>query len=606
MTMSCDDVALLNAKLLAFEQEMSAFEQEMSALKAKLLASEETVKGRSLNVLKTTNNFVFVDRTASAPHCASKTHMKSKLESKVVALQALPDSVWNAPYTPPAEKTEVTVDSEAMVVARVVEIIQALITGLGSAELVHVATNRIVAGVELDIVLLFGSQRIPFAAIEVKKSGIAKYNTDIIFKGEDSSSLDLSGLGYTTGQHLDQLNAIGLFGFQSVFGMITNGNKWMLTSTTEFTASQVSNSDRDLSQEWNLESVFRTKESSSADISPEQNILSLLTETPCVPIASAVTEGELAEGKAAEEIAVERDGDADGRILYASQVVGLKEANVEDQQGWESVLQLIAKFLRLASDSYNKIDPRRIGKSIKSSCRVLDLCNSQRCSFEKKTFEHDVVPGEYLSSDRLIYLVASIGRGSHGDCCLGLSADGKKYCAVKFFLKIEGEREGDTPIARARSELKSWENVYGKVLPKCRVGELPNDGGYLCMPYLQPIPMNQRSKREGEVKEALIRFAKTLKYKHNDVRWRHFGSWEGKLYMCDLGNIEKVEDDEGKDIDEWVAASMLRLVGRMGATDENHSAPTNTTPLASSDETETAAIPGTSSEGPSTSKRKRG
>jgi hypothetical protein len=46
------------------------------------------------------------------------------------------------------------------------------------------------------------------------------YDTKTIFKGG----------GVATGQNLDQLNAIGLFGFRSVFGMITNGNKWMLTN----------------------------------------------------------------------------------------------------------------------------------------------------------------------------------------------------------------------------------------------------------------------------------------------------------------------------------------------------------------------------------------
>jgi hypothetical protein len=290
MPMSCEDVAVI-----------AALKAKIAALK---LAIAEILKERSLRVLKT-DPFVFVDQTASEPRCAFKTHNKSKLESTVVALEAFPDEVWDAPYIRAVEKKEVTVDSEVMIVARVVEIMQALIVGLGLKDLVDVATKRVLAGVELDIVLLFGSERIPFATIEVKEC-------DNIFKGEHDFSRKLPNAGYTTGQHLDQLNAIGLFGFQPVFGMITNGNKWMLTSTTNLTGSQVS-------------------------------IETLSTATPDVPIAFAVTEEEVAAGIAAEEITVEKDGsagedernagDADERVLYTSQVVGLKEVNGEVDWG---------------------------------------------------------------------------------------------------------------------------------------------------------------------------------------------------------------------------------------------------------------------------------
>jgi hypothetical protein len=281
--MSCDD----QAKFAALEKEVAALELTL-AEKDKTITEQDktiaeqdkTIAERSLLALKA-DPFVFVDRTASEPHCASETHARSKLESRVVELQELSDEVWDAPYIRPVQKKEVTVDSEAMVVARVVEIIQALIVGLGFKELVHVATNRTVAGVELDIVLLFGSHRIPFAAIEVKKSGMAGYNTDIIFKGEDSSN---DTFGFTTGQHLDQLNAIGLFGFQSVFGMITNGNKWMITSTTPF------------AEGWDLSKTLHTIESVSPNILPEQNLLYLSTASQEQNM-STVTEEEGSGGR---------------------------------------------------------------------------------------------------------------------------------------------------------------------------------------------------------------------------------------------------------------------------------------------------------------------
>jgi hypothetical protein len=123
------------------------------------------------------------------------------------------------------------------------------------------------------------------------------------------------------------------------------------------------------------------------------------------------------------------------------------------------------------------------------------------------------------------------------------------------------------------------------------------------MPYLTPILVEQRVAELDNMEKALKRFAESG-YKHNDIRWRHFGSWNGALYLCDLGDIEKVENDE--EAAAWVAASMRELRGRMVANGENHSIIPKTTQLASSNESETVTgTPGTSSEGPSASKRKR-
>jgi hypothetical protein len=75
----------------------------------------------------------------------------------------------------------------------------------------------------------------------------------------------------------------------------------------------------------------------------------------------------------------------------------------------------------------------------------------------------------------------------------------------------------------ANEELENWDEVYrNEDLSACRVGTLPNDGSYLCMPYLKPISIHQRLEQKEHVKKALERFAKSG-YKHNDIRWSHFG-----------------------------------------------------------------------------------
>jgi hypothetical protein len=123
----------------------------------------------------------------------------------------------------------------------------------------------------------------------------------------------------------------------------------------------------------------------------------------------------------------------------------------------------------------------------------------------------------------------------------------------------------------ANEELENWDEVYrNEDLSACRVGTLPNDGSYLCMPYLKPISIHQRLEQKEHVKKALERFAKSG-YKHNDIRWRHFGWWNDVLYMCDLGDIEKMQCKkdgvEGEWIEEWVDTSMRKLEASMGATE---------------------------------------
>jgi hypothetical protein len=558
--------------------------QEIAEKDKTIAEKDKTIAERSLRHL-ITNAFTYVDRTNSKPHCASKTHRKSKLIASNINVKEFPDEAWNASYTSPTDEKEFNVDSETMVVDPAVRILQALIVGLGLKQLVYVSSNRVVAGVELDIVLLYGSQRIPFAAIEVKKPGYEGFDDNIIFQGEDGNDTQA---GVTTGQHLDQLNAIRLFGFQSVFGMITNGSKWMLTSTTKV-IEEVPDWDYDLGK------VLRTNEPVPNDTSPEQNLIYLI-EPPVVRIpilaAAAVSVSEeeglqktkdSMEEDSMKEDSMEEDSteeesseSANGRVLYASQVVHITK-NAEGVVSGENVVQLIAEFLRLACGSFSKVTPKSVGNSLES-CRVLHIEHPELCCFQKKTFTQGVQPGKYLLDKcKLIYLVTSIGRGQHGDCCLGLSEDGTSCCAVKFFLKLKD----DVPILQlATQELENWKKVYGndKDLPACRVGKLPNGGCYLCMPYLKPILISKRLEETENVEEALRRFAKSG-YKHNDIRWRHFGGWNDKLFMCDLGDIEKLETE---DADAWIAESLRCLEGKRIATEKHNSTPTKNMPLASS------------------------
>jgi hypothetical protein len=68
-------------------------------------------------------------------------------------------------------------------------------------------------------------------------------------------------------------------------------------------------------------------------------------------------------------------------------------------------------------------------------------------------------------------------------------------------VRIEGFAEMCRQLAN--EELENWDEVYrNEDLSACRVGTLPNDGSYLCMPYLKPISIHQRLEQKEHVKKA--------------------------------------------------------------------------------------------------------
>eukprot|EP00980_Cylindrotheca_fusiformis_P005958 scaffold1264_cov73-Cylindrotheca_fusiformis.AAC.2 len=179
-----------------------------------------------------------------------------------------------------------------------------------------------------------------------------------------------------------------------------------------------------------------------------------------------------------------------------------------------------------------------------------------RCAFEKFEAE-EVNLRKYISkSVRPVYVIAPVALGGSSDVCLAASKDGKGcYCVVKFLIG----NDDVTAHNLARKELANWKVAQQPGLPECKTAPVPN-GICLILPYLRPIPPTERETllNNNTMKKALERFAKDTKHIHSDVKWHHFGYYgEGeqeRLYMCDLGRIQKCEDEaEQKD---WVGKSV--------------------------------------------------
>jgi hypothetical protein len=82
------------------------------------------------------------------------------------------------------------------------------------------------------------------------------------------------------------------------------------------------------------------------------------------------------------------------------------------------------------------------------------------------------------------------------------------------------------------------------------------------MPYLRPLEKGERKclLEDGTILGVLEEFAKSG-YIHNDIKWRHFGSWKSNFFLIDLGDI--TEEHDKQRIDDWVHESMAQLQSKV-------------------------------------------
>jgi hypothetical protein len=123
---------------------------------------------------------------------------------------------------------KINCDSESDAQSNVKAIVQSVLRGLGLDSVVELVGNRTLAGVECDILLLYKPNRLPFATVEVKKPGNTLESLRMTFAGEGKGQRR----NLVAGQVLDECNAIKLFGYNQVFGLITTGNMWRMVCTT--------------------------------------------------------------------------------------------------------------------------------------------------------------------------------------------------------------------------------------------------------------------------------------------------------------------------------------------------------------------------------------
>jgi len=521
------------------QQEVINKKQEVINKKQEVIADQQEVIGkRSLQALKECNR-PLSNRTASKPHVEKLKHSPAIINRVDYNFDDDIKVPYDAPYVP----HDSSVDSETDVQMFILRILESISRSISSKE-IHFAQNRRVVGVECDILLLYGKNRIPFSAVEIKKNGGDCF-VHAIFS--DDSSVEKKLKGKVQGEHLTQLEQIQFFGFEKVFGVISDGNHSMITCTGSFSKAT------DLpgvGETPNKKRSANTMKEESSQVSPD-NAVRFVTKTSRLTTFAKGAVGILSKNT---------------RSLYCSNYSDVFNDSPSANVNWEPSLKLLTHFVKLA---INSVDPRQFCREILINrnlpARIIELSN-ESTMFAHSTIRFDSSPDLercllYKSTLNEILLFKHLGMGTNGDCCLATTKEKKKsFCAVKFFA----DRKSALDLAKAECSL--WKSIYRK-LPEARVVQLPPTDDYdntgqqdacLCMPYLIPIDASERQEalKNGSICECLEGFA-TKNYHHNEVLWRHLGFFctrhkkkvrSKKVYLCDLGNLTK---RDGESDDKW-------------------------------------------------------
>ncbi len=199
---------------------------------------------------------------------------------------------------------------------------------------------------------------------------------------------------------------------------------------------------------------------------------------------------------------------------------------------------------------------------------------------KEKTYEWGKLKAEFKgpfhcqqeSVKKDLFLVDYIGSGSTSVVYRALTMDGYD-CVVKFLVISEEEDDivkTDEHIAKGESlhminknsklkvlqEVEAYKSVYGAELDGYVWSQTLNNLDCVIMPFFKPIEKNRYEEVLSEVTNRLNLFKNAqLVHDESDQRWRHVGSFDKKIYLFDLGNLKKIDDEDilSSEINDYVA-----------------------------------------------------
>ena len=214
----------LASQIKNLKNQLEEQKRQIDEQKRQIDEKKRQLDDRSLNVLKRKYN-VIENRTLSEHHESSiystvqvvKNPIEDLLEKNATYLT---DDFLSTPYV---GDTDDDCDSEASVVSRVKQLIDAVIKGLKINDSVQTVQNRTLAGTECDILLVYKPNRLPFAIVEVKKPPHELEKRKKLFAEVDSNKV--------AAQIYAEMKGVHLFGFRKVYGLLTTFNHFQLYCT---------------------------------------------------------------------------------------------------------------------------------------------------------------------------------------------------------------------------------------------------------------------------------------------------------------------------------------------------------------------------------------
>jgi hypothetical protein len=395
-----------------------------------------------------------------------------------------------------------------------------------------------------------------------------------IFSGDDNQ-FEGNEAGITMGQIFDQLNTLELGGYENLYGMITNGNTWMMIQNNQGQNFEPFNDN-------NVRRLLAEQLPSSNGISPDKFDPIFEENAPAIEVISSNNSDDQEE---------QIDKTTPNRILTASQPLSVTQSP-------EQCIYLIREFIWRA---YERLNIRCAITGIRS-CRVLwvipkgnlegpktkmdprtnpNMFAFQRVNLKRisKDLSKLITFNDIYQQTKQIFLIKNIGAGEFGDCCLAMDSVGVNFCAVKFFVPKNTSESEKSEYELARDEHDTWIEIYPELEKHIHLGNISDDKGFLCMPYLKPLKTDERQLviSNQSLLEALQEFVKKP-FVHKVVSWRHIGTLNGNIYFLDFGRdgLEDSPTDEGEK-QKWVSKNYERLQQRAGGPKED-------TPAASSED----------------------
>jgi hypothetical protein len=166
------------------------------------------------------------------------------------------------------------------------------------------------------------------------------------------------------------------------------------------------------------------------------------------------------------------------------------------------------------------------------------------------------------------YVVGVIGSGSTSKVFYAVDLDCKEYVIKMYVQRFAGK----TYLTKEDFEEKGWLSVttevknFNLIYPKLNVVcEKLNNHHCVIMPFFHPVPKDKREGCIEKIEKVLTMFAlNNLKYKDDDIHWRHVGLSEGKCILYDLADLEESTSESfvQEHVEEFKRrAAVSRVVG---------------------------------------------